>query len=109
MSAEDIAIEPRPTGHADAAEGHVCACQHDEAEVVLDVRTIPHAIRHAAVRGAFGAIPVGGTMVLVAPHRPMPLLAELSADASGALALEFLVEEPGECHVRLTRTASAVA
>ena len=31
------------------------------------------------------------------------------ADANGALALEFLVEEPGECHVRLTRTASAVA
>ena len=109
MAAENVEIEPRPTEHAGAADGHVCGCQHDEAEVVLDVRTIPHAIRHAAVRGAFGAIAVGGTMVLVAPHRPMPLLAELDADANGALALEFLVEEPGECHVRLTRTASAVA
>ena len=109
MSAEDIAIEPRPTGHEAAAEGHVCGCEHEDTEVVLDVRAIPHAIRHATVRGAFGAIPVGGTMVLVAPHRPMPLLAELSADANGALALEFLVEEPGECHVRLTRTAGAVA
>jgi len=58
----------------------VCACQHDESEVVLDVRTIPHAVRRAAVRDAFGA-----------------------------LTVEFLVEEPGECHVRLTRTASAVA
>jgi uncharacterized protein (DUF2249 family) len=109
MPAENVEIETRPTTSAGAAEPHVCACQHDESEVVLDVRTIPHAIRHAAVRGAFGAIPVGGSMVLVAPHRPMSLLAELTADANGALTVEFLVEEPGECHVRLTRTAGAVA
>ncbi|MGV8977191.1 MAG: DUF2249 domain-containing protein [Cellulomonas sp.] len=109
MPAENVEIEPRPTEHADAGEGHVCGCQHDESEIVLDVRTIPHAIRHATVRGAFGAIPVGGTMVLIAPHRPMPLLAELEADAGGALTVEFLVEEPSECHVRLTRTAPAVA
>ncbi|HEX5331747.1 MAG TPA: DUF2249 domain-containing protein [Cellulomonas sp.] len=108
MPAENVEIETGPTSPA-AAEGHVCGCQHDESEVVLDVRTIPHAVRHAAVRGAFSAIPVGGTMVLVAPHRPMPLLAELTADAHGALAVEFVVEEPTECHVRLTRTASVVA
>lgn len=108
MPAENVEIETRATPPTDAADGHVCGCQHDEAEVVLDVRTIPHAVRHAAVRGAFGAIPVGGTMVLVAPHRPMPLLAELTSDANGALTVEFIVEQPGECHVRLTRTAGAV-
>ena len=108
MAAENVEIEIRPTSPA-AAEGHACGCQHEESEVVLDVRAIPHAVRHSAVRGAFGAIPVGGTMVLVAPHRPTPLLAELAADANGALAVEVLMEEPGECHVRLTRTAGVVA
>ena len=44
-------------------------------------------------------------MVLVAPHRPAPLLAQISDDAEGALAVEVLLDEPGECHVRLTRTA----
>ena len=46
-----------------------CGCgHHDEAaDIVLDVRPIPHAIRHATVFGAFGAIPVGGSLVIVAP------------------------------------------
>jgi uncharacterized protein (DUF2249 family) len=105
MNGEKIETELRATAAAGAVDGHVCGCEHDDSELVLDVRTIPHAVRHAAVRGAFSAIPVGGSLVLIAPHRPMPLLAELNADANGAIALEFLVEKPSECHVRLTRTA----
>lgn len=108
MNGEKIETEQRATASAGAADGHMCGCEHDESEIVLDVRTIPHAVRHASVRGAFSAIPVGGSLVLVAPHRPMPLLAELDADANGALAIQFLAEEPGECHVRLTRTVLAV-
>jgi uncharacterized protein (DUF2249 family) len=108
MTTENIEITTR-TADAGHAEGHACGCAHDENEVVLDVRAIPHAVRHASVRGAFGAIPVGGSLVLIAPHRPMPLLAELSADAAGAIAFEFLVEEPSECHVRVTRTAAIQA
>jgi uncharacterized protein (DUF2249 family) len=95
---------------APAAEGHVCGCGHAaDQEIVLDARTLPHAIRHAAVRGAFGAIPVGGSMVLVAPHKPMRLLTELEGDTAGALALEYLVDEPTECHVRLTRLETPTA
>ena len=57
-----------------------CGCgHHDEAaDIVLDVRPIPHAIRHATVFGAFGAIPVGGSLVIVAPHNPVPLLNQLA-------------------------------
>ncbi|WP_421735325.1 DUF2249 domain-containing protein [Cellulomonas sp.] len=89
---------------ATAEQGHVCGCGHaTDQEIVLDVHSLPRPIRHAAIRGAFSAIPVGGSMVLVAPHKPLPLLAQLEQDAPGALAVEFLVDEPTECRVRLTR------
>ncbi|MDQ7991109.1 MAG: DUF2249 domain-containing protein [Propionicimonas sp.] len=81
-----------------------CGCGgHDDQVPALDVRTIPHAIRHAAVLGAFDAIPVGGSMILVAPHAPLPLLAQLAERAP--IEVEFLVEGPSEWHVKLTRRA----
>jgi uncharacterized protein (DUF2249 family) len=104
MPAEHVEIEARPA--EPAAGGHACGCHEAPEEIVLDARSIPHAIRHATIRGAFGAIPEGGSMVLVAPHNPVPLLAQLSGDARGALHVEYLADEPGECHVRLTRLAA---
>lgn len=81
-----------------------CSCGHHEAEdLVLDVRAIPHAIRHASVLGAFDAIGVGGSLVLVAPHNPLPLLGQLADRAS--IAVEYLMEEPGEWRLRIERTA----
>ncbi|KRD43808.1 hypothetical protein ASE38_06300 [Cellulomonas sp. Root930] len=89
---------------APAAAAHVCSCGHAaEKEIVLDARSLPRPIRHAAIRGAFSAIPVGQSMILVAPHKPLPLLAQLEQDAPGALEIEFLVDEPDDCRVRLTR------
>ena len=85
-----------------------CGCgAHDEGVPVLDVRTIPHAIRHATVLGAFDAIAPGEAMVIVAPHKPLPLLAQLAQRA--AVDVEFLVEGPDEWHVQLTRRAGATA
>ena len=87
-----------------ATEAHVCGCGHaSEEEIVVDARSLPRAVRHAAIRGAFSAIPVGRSMILVAPHKPVRLLAELEQDAAGALAVEFLVDEADDCRVRLTR------
>ena len=43
----------------------------------LDVRAVPHAIRNATVFGALEAVQPGGAMVLVAPHDPLPLLAQV--------------------------------
>ncbi|HEY3338634.1 MAG TPA: DUF2249 domain-containing protein [Propionicimonas sp.] len=84
--------------------GSGCACGgHDDAAPVLDVRAIPHAIRHAAVLGAFDAIKPGGSLVLIAPHAPVPLLNQLAARA--VIAVEYLVEEPAEFHVKITRIA----
>ena len=95
------AATPEPAGHA-------CGChEHDDAAPVLDVRSIPHAIRHATVLGAFDAIPPGGALVVVAPHRPLPLLAQLAERAP--IDVAYLVDGPDAWHVQITRRAPATA
>ena len=97
MPAEDIEILPTAPEST-----HSCGCGgHDEADPVLDVRPIPHAIRHATVFGAFAAIPPGGSLVLVAPHLPLPLISQLRERAE--VDVEVLVDGPDAWHVRLTR------
>lgn len=82
--------------------GGGCGCGgHDAEAPVLDVRPIPHAIRHATVFGAFDAIAPGQALVLVAPHNPLPLLGQLAERAR--IDVQYLVEEPGEWHLRITR------
>ena len=98
MTAEHVEILPT----APEPAGHSCGCGgHDEADPVLDVRPIPHAIRHATVFGAFDAIPPGQSLVLVAPHLPRPLIAQLRERAE--IDVEVLVDGPDAWHVRLTR------
>lgn len=104
---EPVQILPHAPALAQPAgpAAHSCGCGgHDDADPVLDVRAIPHAIRHATVFGAFDAIPVGGSLVIVAPHLPAPLLAQLAERAP--LDTEVLVDGPEAWHVRLTRRAS---
>ena len=81
---------------------HTCGCgvDHDEAPV-LDVRPIPHAIRHASVFGAFDAVEPGGSLVIIAPDAPLPLLAQLAERAP--IEVTFLVEGPDAWHVQITR------
>ncbi len=84
---------------------HSCGCGgHDDDIPVLDVRPIPHAIRHATVFGAFDSIPPGWSLVIVAPHAPMPLLAQLAERAP--IEWEFLVEGPEAWQVKITRLAA---
>lgn len=82
-----------------------CGCGgHDSDGIpVLDVRSVPHAIRHATVFGAFDAVPDGGSLLLVAPHDPLPLLRQLSARAGGALAVDYEERGPEAWRLRLTR------
>ena len=88
---------------ATSSEGG-CSCGHDNhAEPVLDVRLIPHAIRHGSVFGAFDAVPKGGALVLVAPHNPLPLLTQLAERAP--IGVEYLVEGPDEWRLRIRRFA----
>lgn len=102
MAVEDIAITSRQ------GTGGGCACGgHDDAAPVLDVRQIPHAIRHATVFGALTAIAPGFSLDLVAPHDPVPLLAQLEERQPGAFAVAYLVEGPEAWTVRLTRRQPA--
>lgn len=102
MTTQDVDI--LPTAPEPAGESHSCGCGgHDEADPVLDVRTIPHAIRHATVFGAFEAIAPGSSLVLVAPHLPRPLLAQLAERAP--IDTEVLVDGPEAWTVRITRRA----
>ena len=88
-----------------APAGHACGChEHEDDTPVLDVRLIPHAVRHAAIFGAFEAITPGGSIVLIAPHAPVPMLTQLSQRAP--IAVEYLVEGPTEWHVKVTRTVA---
>jgi len=83
--------------------GGGCNCgHHADEDVVLDVRVIPHAIRHGSAIGAFDSIPLGGSLVLVAPHNPLPLLNQLAERAP--IAVEYLVEGPEEWRLRISRT-----
>ena len=92
----------------DETAPHTCDChEHDAGTPVLDVRTIPHAIRHAAILGAFDAVAPGSSIILVAPHAPLPMIAQLHERAD--IDVDFLVEGPTEWHVKVTRLAPVTA
>ena len=88
--------------------GHACACGEEEGSAYpeLDARSIPHAIRHATVLGALDTIRAGGGLVLLAPHDPLPLLAQIDRREPGAFAVEYLQRGPETWRLRLVRTGS---
>lgn len=106
------APETRPEPGASAADtvptaatgGHTCACGgHDDPVPVLDVREIPHAIRHATVFGAFDAVPEDGALILIAPHDPVPLLRQLADRSGGRLGVDYEQRGPDAWRLRLVR------
>lgn len=107
MAAEPIKIQtsaPTHTAGDVKSSSTGCACGHeDENELVLDVRQIPHAIRHATIFGAIGAIAPGFSLDLVADHNPLPLLAQLDQRNPGEFAVSYLEEGPDVWKLRLTR------
>jgi uncharacterized protein (DUF2249 family) len=86
--------------------GGVCGCGHqDSAEVLpqLDARAVPPALRHAAILGALDSVAAGGGMVLVAPHDPLPLLAQLEQRSPGRFSVDYLERGPEAWRIRLVR------
>lgn len=91
---------PTNAGHG----GHSCGCHVKETAIAeLDARTIPPAVRHAAVFGALEAIQSGFSMILVAPHNPLPLLAQAEQRFGGAFTTEYVEEGPEVWKVKFTR------
>lgn len=91
-----------PGGH-----GHTCGCgEVDGPELPeLDARAVPHAIRHATIFGALDAVQPGGGLVLVAPHDPLPLLAQVEQRAPGAFRVDYLERGPEAWRLSFIRSA----
>ncbi|GAB2932849.1 hypothetical protein GCM10027280_20710 [Micromonospora polyrhachis] len=92
-----------------------CGCSQGSADAPvlavdarLDVRSLPHAERHAQVLAAIDALPTDGALVLVAPHAPRPLLAEIDARYPGQIDTQWLQEGPDVWQIRLHRQPATV-
>lgn len=98
-----------PQAAAGHGHGHGgCGCGESDAAGYpeLDVRTIPHAIRHATVFGAVDGVRPGSGMVLVAPHDPLPLLAQLESRHPGVLSVEYLERGPEAWRLQIVRAGA---
>lgn len=99
----------QPVEAGGAASRHVCECGilDDDELPELDVRTVPHAIRHATVFGALDAVDHGSGLVLVAPHDPLPLLAQIEERAPGAFDVQYLDRDPEAWRLQFRRIGAA--
>ena len=89
----DLPVVEKPT----------CTCgHHDEELPVLDARAIPHAIRHASIHGVVDSLRPGASFVLVAPHDPIPLLAQIADRHGEAIAVEYVQRGPEAWKLKLT-------
>ncbi len=91
---------------AEAAEGgHSCGCGgKDESGLPeLDARSVPHAIRHATIFGALDGVGPGSGMVLLAPHDPLPLLAQISERWPDVFTVTYLERGPETWKLSFTR------
>lgn len=80
-----------------------CACGDDHGVPQLDARAIPHAIRHGAIFGAVSQVKPGGALILVAPHDPKPLLAQLAEREGDAIEVSYLQRGPEAWRLKLAR------
>ena len=55
------------------------------------------------MQGALGAIPVSGSLMLAAPHDPIPLLTELETNRPGEFDVSYLELGPETWLLQLTR------
>lgn len=93
-----------PDPRAEQAHGADCGCQQDDAALPeLDARAIPHAIRHGAVLGALSQLRRGKGLILVAPHDPLPLLAQIERTYPETFDVSYRERGPAAWRLRLVR------
>jgi uncharacterized protein (DUF2249 family) len=87
--------------HADAVDENLsshaasCTCgEVDEDLPEMDVQSIPHAIRHAAIFGAVNALRPRAALIISANHNPIPLLTQLEARYGDAYTASYLEKGP---------------
>lgn len=80
-----------------------CGVLHEEEYPALDVRGVPHAIRHGVVFGALDSLARGAGLILVAPHDPLPLLAQIGQRTPGRFTVSYLTSGPDAWHLQFVR------
>lgn len=95
--AEDVSV---------GSGGHSCSCGETDGPGYpeLDVRSIPHAIRHATIFGALESVHPGAGLELVAPHDPLPLLDQVNQRWPEAFSVTYSERGPEAWRLSLTRT-----
>jgi uncharacterized protein (DUF2249 family) len=81
-----------------------CGCGQ-AAEPELNLRALPRQIRHGAVLGALASLRLGDALVLVAPHEPGRLLAQVDATFPELFEVSLTEVSPEEFRARLVRVA----
>jgi uncharacterized protein (DUF2249 family) len=79
---------------------------HDQ---VLDVRTVPPAVRHAQIFETFEALAPGTGFELVNEHDPRPLYYQFAAERPGEFTWDYLESGPEVWRVRIGRTEASAA
>jgi uncharacterized protein (DUF2249 family) len=100
------------TSSADAPDpdggcgGHTCSCGEVDGPGYpeLDVRPIPHAIRHATIFGALESVQQGNGLTLMAPHDPLPLLDQVNQRWPGIFSVTYSERGPEAWRLDLVRT-----
>jgi uncharacterized protein (DUF2249 family) len=93
-------------GHpADSATGHGgsscdCGTVDPPGNPELDVRVIPHAIRHATIFGALDGVAPGAGLEIVADHDPVPLLNQVQQRSPGRFDITYLERGPVDFRVQ---------
>lgn len=102
---ELVGDEAHHEGEAAHQGEHTCTCgETDTGEYPeLDARAVPHAIRHATIFGALDGVRPGRGMVLVAPHDPRPLLAQVEQRNPGVFTVEYLEQGPDAWRLAFVR------
>lgn len=88
--------------------GHAggCGCgEADEGLPELDVRPIPHAIRHATVFGALQSLGPGQAIILTAHHNPLPLLGQIEDMFHGLIEVTYRHAGPDVWKLEMRNTA----
>lgn len=94
-------------GHAESESvtahgGSGCACGTVDppGNPELDVRVIPHAIRHATIFGALDAVAPGAGLEIVADHDPIPLLNQVQQRTPDRFDITYLERGPVDFRVQ---------
>ena len=85
------------------AERAIDGTSEETETIVLDARTIPHTIRHAAIFGALNAVVPGCALDVIEPHDPKRMLAELQQRQPDTFDVSYIERGPEVWRVRFSR------